>query len=219
MGVFSAMLETRRLGYEERLPRIMKTYGSLDLAALTRERDSYAAELERIEGRGEAMALADRNELALLVRIQRVKATIDELAGSRDISEYESKYELFSGLLLWQISTDYKPRLWRAKKAIKLLDNAIAEAQSREQSLRSVQKRARRGFEGYAKRIATLGQRISRLQVEVDRVAGAHRAYLQELAAATLERQKNRLRTYITQARFGIAQIYDRSLSRAEMAQ
>ncbi len=43
-----------------------------------------------------------------------------------------------------------------------------------------------------------------------------HQHYLQELAAAALEDQKKRLRAYIIQARFGIAQIYDRSVSRVE---
>ena len=45
---------------------------------------------------------------------------------------------------------------------------------------------------------------------------GAHEQYLQDRAAQELERQKQRLRAYVTQARFGIAQVYDRASNRAQ---
>ncbi|MFQ6023607.1 MAG: hypothetical protein ACE5NW_12890, partial [Acidiferrobacterales bacterium] len=219
MDVFDAILETRRRGYEERLPRIMESYRSLDLTTLTRERDRYAQELKRIEDQGDAMALAGAKERDLIARLQRIKATIERMADTQDVTEYRQKYRIFSGLLLWKISTDYKPRLWRIKKTIRQLDKALTEARLRERSLQRIQKIARRGFEGYGKRSAVLRHRISLLQRKVDIAVRTHEDYLQELAATELERQRQRLRTYITQARFGIAQVYDRSISRVAVAQ
>ncbi|MFQ5937046.1 MAG: hypothetical protein ACE5LB_11635, partial [Acidiferrobacterales bacterium] len=129
------------------------------------------------------------------------------------------KHKLFSGLLRWQISTDYRPRLWQLKKAMRELDRAIGEAQKRERSLRRAQGMARDGFNGYAERITSLRQRIVALRHEANEVMRAQARYLQELAASELEQQQRRLRTYVTQAKFGIAQIYDQAVSRAEVAE
>ncbi|MDH3673111.1 MAG: hypothetical protein OES46_18435, partial [Gammaproteobacteria bacterium] len=116
----------------------------------------------------------------------------------------------------WRISTDYKPRLRRAQRAIREVDDALVQAESRQQSLRAAQKYARKGFEGYRSRITTLRQRLRTLESQVKAVIRDHQHYLQELAVAALEDQRKRLRAYITQARFGIARIYDRSVSQVE---
>jgi chromosome segregation ATPase len=106
--------------------------------------------------------------------------------------------------------------LRRAKKAIQELDDALVQAESRQQSLQAAQKYARKGFEGYQSRITALRRRLRKLERQAETVIRDHQHYLQELAVAALEDQKKRLRAYITQARFGIAQIYDRSVSRVE---
>jgi tetratricopeptide (TPR) repeat protein len=216
IDAFDAMLETRRKGYEERLPRIIQKYNALDLTSLVERRDDYAERLASIVGQHNAMALANSEERRLLATLDRVNARIDRISDDTDIADYRVQHKLFSGLLLWQISTDYKPRLRRAKKAIQELDDALVQAESRQQSLQAAQKYARKGFEGYQSRITTLRQRLRKLESQVKVVIRDHQHYLQELAVAALETQKKRLRAYITQARFGIAQIYDRSVSRVE---
>ncbi len=70
--------------------------------------------------------------------------------------------------------------------------------------------------EDFVKHSTPLGGRISQLQVEIEYFMRAHMRYLEELAVMELERQKQRLRSYVTQARFGIAQVYDRSSSLTE---
>ncbi|MFQ5938409.1 MAG: tetratricopeptide repeat protein, partial [Acidiferrobacterales bacterium] len=107
MDAFDAMLETRKQAYEERLPRIMQSYRALDLTALVHARDRHARALARIERTADAMALASSKEQDWLARLHRAKETTDELAATQDVSEYRRKHKLFSGLLRWQISTDY----------------------------------------------------------------------------------------------------------------
>jgi t-SNARE complex subunit (syntaxin) len=97
------------------------------------------------------------------------------------------------------------------------LDKAIDGARLRQQSLQRAQQVARAGFEGYAQRIADERRRLAQLQREIEDVVRAHERYLQELVVNELEQQRKRLRGYVTQARFGIAQIYDRSISRPEV--
>lgn len=216
IDAFDTMLETRRKGYEQRLPHIIRKYNALDLATLTERRDDYAERLAAIIGQHDAMALANAGERRLLDTLDRIATRIDRISDNTDVTDYRAKHKFFSGLLFWQISTDYKPRLRRAKKAVQQLDHALVQAESRQQSLQAAQKYARKGFEGYRSRITALRQRLRRLEGQVKAVIRDHQHYLQALAVAALEDQRKRLRAYITQARFGIAQIYDRSVSRAE---
>ncbi len=216
IDAFDAMLETRRKGYEERLPRIIQKYNALNLAALKERRDDYAERLAAIVGQHDAMALANTEERRFLATLDRVNANIDRISDDTDVAKYRAKHKFFSGLLFWRIGTDYKPRFRRAQKAIQELDDALVQAESRQQSLQAAQKYARKGFEGYRSRITTLRQRLRTLEGQVTAVIRDHQYYLQELAVVALEDQRKRLRAYITQARFGIAQIYDRSVSQVE---
>lgn len=216
IDAFDVMLETRRKGYEQRLPRIIQKYNALDLAALRERRDDYAERLAAIVGQHDAMALANTEERHLLATLDRINTNIDRISDDTDVAGYRVKHRFFSGLLFWRISTDYKPRLRRAQKAIQELDDALMRAESRQQSLQVAQRYARKGFEGYRSRITTVRQRLRKLEGQVKAVIRDHRHYLQELAVAALEDQRKRLRAYITQARFGIAQIYDRSVSQVK---
>jgi TolA-binding protein len=80
-------------------------------------------------------------------------------------------------------------------------DNALAQAQSDEPA----QDRQ------FAARIAQLDWRIRSLQPQVAQLMQDQQQYLQELAVAELEHQKEQLGLYATQARFAVARIYDRS--------
>ncbi len=216
MDAFDAMLETRRSAYVQRLPVIAQSYRNLNASALLQERERYAQELQRIERKGDAMALANANEQRMLARLQRIKRTIDQLPATQDLSNQRRKYMLFSGLLRWQISTEYPQRLWQVKKSMRELDKAIEQTRLQQQSLERAQHVARAGFEGYAQRIVSERRRLTQLRREIEDSMHAHERYLQELVVNELEQQRKRLRGYVIQAKFGIAQIYDQSISRTE---
>lgn len=216
MDAFDAMLETRRSAYLQRLPIIARSYRDLNPSALLQERERYAQELQRIERKRDAMALANAHEQRMLARLKRIKRTIGQLPATQDLSRQRRRYALFSGLLRWQISTEYPQRLWQAKKSMRELDKAVEQAHRQQQSLDRAQQVARAGFEGYAQRIASERRRLTQLRGEIEDSVRAHERYLQELVVKELEQQRKRLRGYVIQVKLGIAQIYDRSISRAE---
>ena len=53
-------------------------------------------------------------------------------------------------------------------------------------------------------------------KLDVGAVARAQEGYLAELAAAELARRREQIATYITQARFAVAQIYDQAVRATE---
>ncbi len=215
IGIYRDMLATRRLAYEQRLPGVLRDERSRHFGELRQRRDRYANELARIESGNDVMALANGDERKVRARLDRVKETLDRLAGHEDVSRARDKYRLLRGLLYWDVSSDFRPRLWQAKKNLKDLDRGLAETGARREALMHAQREAPRSFDDYAARIVQLRGRIAQLQSRVQAVSVAHARHLENLAVADLAAQKERLAAYLTQARFAVAQMYDEAATAA----
>jgi chromosome segregation ATPase len=105
----------------------------------------------------------------------------------------------------------YPARLWEARKALKATDEALTEARGHDAALAQAQRDEPARHEQFAARIAGLDQRIRALTPRVAALIREQQGQVQELAVAELSRQKERLAVYATQARFAVAQLYDRA--------
>ena len=209
IGIYDDMLETRRQAYAQHLPAVKQEERARDLAVLTARRDRFADELTRIEITDDIMALANGRERQLLARLDKVEAELTRLAGSEENPAARDKYRLLRGLLYWDVASDFRPRLWQAKKNLKEIDRDLALTRERQDALRRAQVEAPKSFERYAARIVQLRRRITRLQSRVQAMSSIYARHLENLAVAELTMQKERLATYLTQARFAVAQMYD----------
>ncbi len=209
MGAFRDMLELRRQGYEQRLPRIEAGLGRLDLATARTRRDAYATRLQRIREADDSEALASAKEQALRARLDRVHALLARHPGAGALAAQRDKLRLLDGLWRWRLAEDFKARLWTVQKHLKGLDQALVQAEARRAGLEEARRLAPRGFEGYDQRITDLEGRLAALRKRVDQVLAQHDAYLQALVLQTLDRRAGRLRAYEVQARYGLARIYD----------
>jgi hypothetical protein len=218
MDVYSDILATRRRAYSEKLPGVQDALRRTDLSPLIETRDRYARELAGIETMQDSVALASNEQTQLLVRLARVKARLQNLAGKVDTREQEDKYRLYTGLLRWNIASDYVPHLWEAQKALKQLDAEIEQVKQRKASLELAQASATKAFEGYDTRIAALSGKIAPLLSRLAEQAAKQERYLEDMAVAELALHKQRLATYLLQARFAVAQIYDQA-ARARSAE
>lgn len=219
VAVFSDILATRRTAYQQRLPGVQAALRRTDLSSLLQARDRYAREIAGIETMQDTVALASDKQTQLLVRLARVKSRLRTLSGKQDTRAQEDKYRLYSGLLRWNIASDYMPHLWEAQKALRQLDAEIDKVKERKESLIRAQVSATKAFEGYDARIAVLRGKISPLLSKVSDQAAKQERYLENLAVAELEQHKQRLSTYLLQARFAVAQIYDQAERARNVAQ
>ena len=164
------------------------------------------------------MALANAKEQQLLARLDKVEENLKRLAGHEDVSEARDKYRLLRGRVFWDVSSDYNPRLWQAKKDLDELDRNLAQIRMRREALMRAQADAPLSFKNFAARIVLLRGKIAQLQSRVQAVSSAHGHHLEELAVAELVAQKGRLASYLTQARFAMAQMYDEASSASREA-
>jgi chromosome segregation ATPase len=91
------------------------------------------------------------------------------------------------------------------------LERNLAEAHAREAALGRAQRDEPAKLDAFAARIEALAARVKALQPRVAELAAAQQLQVQELAVAELVKQKERLAAYVSQARFAVAQIYDRA--------
>ena len=148
---------------------------------------------------------------------QAARAMLERGGTDPEFAAAYNKYRLASGALAWQLAEQFPPRAWDAQKDLKAVDAELDQTRRSDAALAQAQRDEPVRFERFAARIATLSQRLQTLLPQVTALQREQQQVVQELAVAQLVRQKERLAEYTTQARFAVAQLYDRAhLSRSE---
>jgi len=211
LGVFEDMLATRRKAYADRLPQVRARASEIGLDALRQRRDKVAAEVAAGEAQADGVAFANDKQVELLALAQRVQATLDKLPASPDTEQARACLRLASGALTWQLADDYTGRVWVTKKELVSIDSQIADAKARDAALAQAQRDEPARFDRFGARIKALDPLLQTLQPKVAALSKEQQSVVQEIAVAELARQKERLAIYATQARFAVAQLYDRA--------
>ena len=208
---YEDMLTARRQSYYERLPRTQERLQGLDLDHFRSQRDGLRERLQLIERSADSLGLASAEEQSQLAQLQHIERRLSELPEGSEVAYVRAKHDLLRGVLLWDIDKQYKARLHEVRSGIEQLDEALANSQLGQHALREATMVAPRGFEGYAQRITELNARIARLRPRVSQTIARQGRFLNQLAIAELQHQQQELRSYMMQARFALARIYDQS--------
>jgi predicted nucleic acid-binding Zn-ribbon protein len=132
--------------------------------------------------------------------------------------EIRAKHRFLRGLLLWDLRRDYKARLWAERKHLSELDRALREAQRRRHQVSSSRDDWPEKFGALTARIEGLRPRVAGLQESAQVALNRQQEFLQGIAVDELKAQRDRLNTYMVQARFALASIYDRAAANAAPA-
>ncbi|MEO8310054.1 MAG: hypothetical protein ABI520_02685 [Caldimonas sp.] len=214
--VFEDMLATRRAAFAERLPVVRERQQQIDVEALVKRREAVAAEVATGEAAGDGIAFADAKQLDLLERMKEMRRIVDAPNADEEAFKQRDRVRLVAGVLAWQISQDSVGRLWDAKVELDRIESLLVEAKRHADALSAAQREEPLRFERFARRIAAINPI---LQVMIPRVAGLsreQRSEAQDIAIAELTGQQERIAGYTTQARFALAQLYDRAYGKQD---
>ncbi|HTT09594.1 MAG TPA: hypothetical protein VMG60_01795 [Burkholderiaceae bacterium] len=213
LGALNDMLENRRRAFAERLPAVQAKDRALNIDDLERRRDEAANDLAAAEQEGDGIALADARERDLIQRFEGVRKLLERSGADNDpdLDLLRERFRRVAGALSWQLSDQFAARLWDAKKSLKEIDTGLADARQHDAALAQAEREEPARFDRLGARIVELDQRLRALAPRVATLMAEQQQYIQELAVAALEEQKERLASYGTQARFAVAQIYDRA--------
>jgi len=216
LGIFDAMLEARRKAFADKLPPVQARVGDTGIELLAKRRDAVAEEIARGEQAGDGVAFADAKELDLLERVKTLQSALDAPSAEAEVTALRDRVRLASGLLSWQLAKKQTDRAWALQKEMQRIDAELVEIRRRDAELLAAQKEEPARFERFGQRIAAL---TPLLNVMIPRVAALSREQqkaVQDVAVAELTRQQERLADYTTQARFAVAQLYDRAYATKE---
>jgi hypothetical protein len=211
MEAFATMIDTRQLAEQRRLPHADSLLARNAAEELLKRRTVLDTQLTAIETDDNVAALGTASERAQWQRVRRLEAALALASGDPEELRIErEKIRLMKGVLYWRLDERFKERGYTSHRALRSLDAALNEAQNRFVRVRQARASVPADVGGFSDRIAALGSRIAVLRDQLKDAAGLQERFLERLAQDELLEQKDRLAAYQVQARFALADIYDR---------
>lgn len=215
LSVFDDILDTRQRAYEQRMPEIDAALERMDLDEMAARRVELESRLLEIDRSEDVVALGTREQQERWRALVAMEPKLDLIEGDPRAAAVRDKQRFLKGLLLWELRRDYRARLWAAQRNLRELDREIKDARRRHYEVDTAAADWPEDFAELTARIGTLRPRVESLRRTASSTLAAQREYLEGIAIEELEAQRSRLNTYMVQARFSLASIYDRAAADA----
>src|ERR1700728_365130 len=218
MEAFAAMIDTRERAYAERLPRTDALLATDAPSRLRAARAAVESRLDAVETGNDVAALGTAAERDQWARIAGLEDQVAALPRGLERDEVAAKLHLIKGVLYWRLDAAFKERSYSEQRSLRELDAALEELQNRWVRVQRARATVPTNTGEFADRIAALAERIKAVRGRLVDASGMQSDYLQTVAASELAAQKDRLAAYAVQARFALADIYDRAADQADGA-
>ncbi len=209
LPVLQLMLDERKLSFEQKRPLVEQTTSFTELEDLKTRRNELADEVTRIEQQEDYLALAYEDEVDYLEQLEDIERTFRLLKDQQDFSEEQEKFRLLSGLLNWQISTDFPRRFWAVKSELIQLDRAMEKASASAESLAQSADLNEVKLDDFSSRIIGQDALIAEHLNKVAELIQQQQQLINGLAIKDIETQKNHVRQLRLSARYSLARLYD----------
>lgn len=207
---FDNMLATRRARYDATMPLVNGKLKNVDLDDMRRQLTEIESKLAAAEASGDAVALGTDREREVYFKVQKLEALA---ASSTDpgAADAREKLRLIKGVEYWQMHAGFKARAWSVHKNLRETQQALRETQGAWTRVQEAKNNEPDRNGEFGKRIDDFASRVVGAQAKVAGLKESQTRYLADLAVEELESQKQRLATYMVQARYELATIYDRA--------
>lgn len=207
--IYYDMVDARRRAYAQRAPLVRQRLHEGEAEALSNRWHQLQIRLQEQTTRTDPLGLASSIEIQQWEKLNAIKGTLGALPAEPRYRDMLDRATWLQGILYWQTQSDYRTRLWDARKQLGALKLAVEDAVSRQQKLALELEAARSGFDGYDDRINALRERIRKLLPQIQAARSNSSNRIQRLAQQELETRKQRLVSYRNQARYALARAYD----------
>lgn len=211
-GAFEDLIRLRRANYAPLLPRVDARFRELDSRMRVRveQRDQLQKRLhDQLTAPRPAM-LATRDERLMLERLRRIDEALRHASG--DNTALRARTERLKGVLTWRLNTEYPERLTQAYRHLNDLNTDVQTLQERYTSFVRTRQAAVHSYAGYDQAIGHLRTRVSDALERVDGLLARQGHVIEAVAIEELSARRDRLEAYQIQARYAVADSYDRAL-------
>ena len=215
---FGDVLATRRERFDTKLPTVLAKLDRVDLEDLQRRRTDIESRVVGADSSNDFVVLGTPRERTMWAEIERIEATlasaqVDDAEDDdrADVEDLRDRLRLVKGALYWQLSDGFKARVWAARRNLRDVARALGESSTRWFLVKDARVAAPARTADFAARVDALRPRIESTQARVAALRQKQADYLADIAVRELQDQKERLTSYMLQARYSLATIYDRA--------
>src|SRR6058998_479993 len=209
---FDDIIRLRGQNYDPLLPEVDAQFRELDSRIRLRleQRKHLGERLHAMLTAPRPDDLATAEELTALERI----ALIEKQLGSSDSPEavaLRQRAARLRGALTWRLETEYHERLIAAHAHLKELNPQVDALTRQYDAFVKTRQAATHSYLGYDKQISRFRERVGEALERVDMLMVQQGHLIETVAINQLQVRRERLVTRQTEARFGVADSYDRA--------
>src|SRR6266404_2559626 len=210
---FEDLIRLRGANYEPLLPQVDAHFKELDSQMRVRleQRDHLQKRLQDILTAPRPALLATADERVALERLAKIETALKHTSDAEH-ADQEARVQRLRGVLTWRLSTEYPERLTRAHEALHALNEDVRALQKQYTAFVRARQAAVHSYAGYDQPIRRLRTRVDEALEHVDTLLARQGHVIEAVAIDELNTRHQRLEAYQVQARYAVADSYDRAL-------
>lgn len=208
------MLRTRAAGFDVVVPRIEARLEQLDLNALQDRQARLQSRLSVATDHQDHWALATAKEQVWRRQMDGVRERLARLAGGEGAAPLQQRIDRLVGVLDWQVHSEYPLRRWEATKGVREVEASMIRLQGQVQRLGQARSTAWSQVLAMTRRVQGLRVRIAAQRRQLVAISERQRQSLTAQLFAELKRRQSHTESYLAQARYALARLHDRELTR-----
>src|SRR5213594_3696783 len=216
LDAFDDIIRLRSENYEPLLPEVDAHFGVLDSRMRLRleQRKHLSERLNSMLTAPRPDYLATAEERMAGERIALIEKQLGDFDDSESVA-LRQRLARLRGALTWRMETEYRKRLKEAHVHLNELNASIVALTKQYDAFVRMRQAATLNYAGYDVQITQLRERVEKALQRVDALMARQGQMIETGAINQLEARRERLVTQKAEARFGVADSYDR-MSRAQ---
>ncbi len=216
LDAFDDIIRLRSENYEPLLPEVDAHFGVLDSRMRLRleQRKHLSERLNSMLTAPRPDYLATAEERMAGERIALIEKQLGDFDDSESLA-LRQRLARLRGALTWRMETEYRKRLKEAHVHLNELNASIVALTKQYDAFVRMRQAATLNYAGYDVQITQLRERVEKALQRVDDLMARQGQMIETVAINQLEARRERLVTQKAEARFGVADSYDR-MSRAQ---
>jgi predicted negative regulator of RcsB-dependent stress response len=212
LAAFDDLIRLRGENYDPLLPGVDAQFRELDSRMRLRleQRKQLARSLQAMLTAPRPEFLATGEERLALERIALVEKQIGDSDSPESLALRQRAAHL-RGAIRWRLETEYNDRLTAAHAHLKELNTQVDELTRQYDEFVRSRQAATHSYVGYDKQIEQLRKRVGDALENVDSLMDRQGQMIETVAINRLDSRRERLEAQQTEARFGVADSYDRA--------
>ena len=209
---FDDIIGLRRANYEPLLPAVDAQFRELDSQIRLRmeQRDNLEKRLQAILTAPRADLLATADERIDIERLRKIQIALNT-SNDPQTAALQKRVQYLQGVLSWGLRTEYHERLTQAHKHLRALNEDVAVLRARYDAFVRARQAAVHSYVGYDLPINRLRMRVRESLQQVNTLMARQGQLIETVAINELKTRGERLERYQTQARYAVADSYDRA--------